>query len=131
MFVTNEDLLAMAAATPELETVVVPAKTGLYMARLVRAVRSEAKDVADAMDKLVRKYGEDHGHGIFTLTPPSVAGDKPVSEHWDEFVQERGELLAAESDLDQKAVILPDSTVIPIALLVVFDRFLTVAGTDS
>lgn len=130
MLVTNEDLLEMAAALPELGKVAVLAKTGIYVARLIRAVKTEAKDVTDAIEKLVRKYGEDQGHDIFTLTPPSVAGDKPVSEHWDEFAQERKELLAATSDLDHREVVLPETTVIPVALLVLFDRFLKVEGTD-
>lgn len=128
MLVPNEELLAMREALRELGAVDPPAKVGIYIARLSRAILTEAKDVSDALDKLVRKYGNDKGHDIFTLTPPNNKEGDPVSENWDVFAKERKELLAAESDVEAKPVIWPQEVPIKVALLTMFDRWLKVEG---
>lgn len=131
MFIANGDLLALQQHLSELVEMDISAKVNFYIAKLVRVLGREIKDVADALEAIIRKYGEDKGGGVFTLTPPNNSEGKPASENWEVFVKERQELLDAESDVDCKVVILPQDAKVSVSVLLAFDRFLKVEGIEG
>ena len=131
MFVANGELLEMQKGLPELAKLDVPSKVGYYVAKLVRVLSAEIKDISDAQNKLVTKYGEDLGGGRFSITSPINTEGKPGSPNWEVFEKERQELLEAESDIEFKTVVLPAEIYVPIPLLMMFDRWLTVEGIEA
>lgn len=116
---TNAEIYAMGNMVNELVALKVPASAGIKIKRLAQDIVKDANLIQKELNDLIIKYGEKQEDGTYRLE-----ADSPNRPQYD---QERNEMMAEVVTRAQWGPItLPADTECSIALLLVFDRIISV-----
>ncbi len=119
MKVTNAELFNAIEPFKELMRAKMPAKVSYEIIRLVKKLDEYLQPAETVKNDLIRRYGKEDPE---TLIPQVAPGDPGYKD----FVEEYGELLKIEHDIDISVVILPGDTEIAAGALMALEKFVTV-----
>ena len=120
---TKGELFSFQEPLRELAKLDVPAKVGIRIARLIRAISQEIGPIEQVRNKLVMKYGKRDERGQV-----SVGKDSP---EFDAFAKEFGSLMEEKTKVEFEKVVLPDEVHVALDVLVALEPFLAVADIPS
>lgn len=120
---TNGELFNLQEPLKQLANVDVPARVGIRIARLIRAIAREIEPINEVRNKLILKYGgRDEKGGL------SVGADSP---NFAQFVEEHDALMKGTTEVEFDIVALPEDVKVDVKVLVALEPFLTIEDTPN